>query len=78
MTAACTVQRNVLLSCDDQELAAAFERLVKEPSFAKISLTKWEFELAANAPTVFLEYGSFTWKQRKYLRQIAKKITEQR
>lgn len=63
-----------LLVCDDKELAEAFERLVKEPSFAKLNLTEWEFKLAANAPSVFLEWGGFTWKQRKYLREIVKKI----
>lgn len=63
-----------LLSCDDKELAEAFERLVGEPAFAKIGLTDWEFKLAADAPSVFLKWGRFTWKQRKYLREIAKKI----
>ena len=63
-----------LLVCDDKELAEAFERLVQEPSFVKLGLTKWEFELAANAPSVFIKWRGFTWKQRKYLREIVKKI----
>lgn len=67
-----------LLVCDDKELAEAFERLVKEPSFVKLGLTKWEFELAANAPGVFIQWGGFTWKQRKYLREIVKKIVGER
>lgn len=66
-----------LLVCDDKELAEAFERLVAEPSFAKIGLNDWEFKLAADAPSVFIEWGGFTWKQRKYLRQIVRKILEQ-
>lgn len=65
---------HLLRVCDDKALAEAFERLVKEPSFSKLSLTKWEFELAAEAPSVFLRWGGFTWKQRKYLREIVKKI----
>jgi len=69
-----TPKRHPLLSCDDKELAEAFERLAKEPAFTKIPLTDWEFKLAADAPTVFLKWGQFTWKQRKYLRQIVKKI----
>ena len=67
-----------LLVCDDKGLAEAFERLVADPSFAKLDLTDWEFKLAANAPSVFLEWGSFSWKQRKYLREIVKKIVEER
>jgi len=67
-----------LLCCDDKELAEAFERLVADPSFAKLDLTDWEFKLAANAPSVFLEWGGFTWRQRKYLREIVKKIVEDR
>lgn len=63
-----------LLVCDDQELAEAFERLMKEPAFTKIDLTKFEFELAANAPSVFIRWGGFTWRQRKCLREIVKKI----
>lgn len=67
-----------LLTCDDKTLAEAFERLVEEPAFTKIVLTKWEFELAANAPSVFIKWGEFTWKQRKYLREIVKKIVVER
>ncbi len=67
-----------LLVCDDKELAEAFERLAPEPSFAKLGLTDWEFRLAADAPGVFLKWGGFTWKQRKYLREIVKKIVEER
>jgi len=67
-----------LLVCDDKALAEAFERLVQEPSFAKLKLTKWEFELAANAPSVFIEWGGFSWKQRKCLREIVKKIVVER
>lgn len=69
-----STKRHPLLICDDRELAVAFERLVKETSFAKIELTDWEFKLAANAPVVFLKYGGFTWKQRKCLRQIVKRV----
>jgi hypothetical protein len=67
-----------LLFGTDKALAEAFERLLKEPSFAKLNLTKWEFELAADAPGVFLKWGGFTWKQRKYLREIVKKIVAER
>lgn len=67
-----------LLRCDDKELAEAFERLVAEPSFSKIALTPWEFQLASDAPSVFIKYGGFTWKQRKYLREIVKKIVAER
>lgn len=63
-----------LLVCDDAELAEAFERLIGEPAFSKIPLNDWEFKLAADAPVVFLQWGRFTWKQRKYLREIVKKI----
>ena len=63
-----------LLTCGDDELAAAFERLLKEPSFSKLGLNEWEFRLAADAPGAFLKWGSFTWKQRKYLREIVKKV----
>ncbi len=63
-----------LLVCDDKELSEAFARLVAEPSFAKIGLSEWEFKLAADAPSVYLKWGGFTWKQRKYLREIVKKI----
>lgn len=67
-----------LLRCDDAELAAAFERLLADESFAKIGLSDWEFRLASDAPSVFLKWGGFTWKQRKYLREIVKKIVEKR
>lgn len=66
---------NPLLTCDDKTLAEAFERLVKEPALAKISLSDWEFRLAVDAPSVFLKWGGFTWKQRKYLHEIVKKIS---
>lgn len=67
-----------LLMCDDKELAEAFERLVADPSFSKLGLTEWEFKLAADAPSVFVKWGGFTWKQRKYLREIVKKIVVER
>ncbi len=67
-----------LLTCDDKELAEAFERLVADESFSKIALTPWEFALASDAPSVFIRYGGFTWKQRKYLREIVKKIVVER
>lgn len=69
-----TPKPHPLLTATDKELAAAFERLLAEPSFSKVRLTDWEFRLAADAPGVFLRYGGFTWKQRKYLREIVKKI----
>jgi len=59
---------------DDASIAAAFGRLLQEPAFATIKLTDWEFELACNAPLIFEEFGGYTWKQRRSLRQIAKKI----
>jgi hypothetical protein len=65
-----------ILTADDKEIADAFGALIKEPSFSKLPLTDWEFKLACDAPIVFLQYGGFTWKQRKYLRQIAKKVLE--
>lgn len=59
---------------DDSSIAAAFVRLLKEPAAAKVALTDWEFKLACEAPLVFDRYGGFTWKQRRALRQIAKKV----
>jgi len=67
-----------LLVCDDKALAEAFERLLGEPTFSKLPLNDWEFKLAADAPGVFLQWGRFTWKQRKYLREIVKKIAVER
>lgn len=58
----------------DAGLAAAFDRLLKTPALTKIDLTSWEFELACNAPIIYDRFGTFTWKQRRALRQIAKKI----
>jgi hypothetical protein len=59
---------------DDASIAAAFSRLLKEPALAQIRLTDWEFELACNAPVVYEQFGGYTWRQRRALRQIAKKI----
>lgn len=70
--------RKLIWGWSDQELAEAFERLLKEPSFAKITLNDWEFKLAADAPGVFLRWGGFTWKQRKHLREVAEKIMRKR
>jgi hypothetical protein len=67
-----------LLTCDDKTLAEAFERLLGEPTFPKLPLNDWEFKLAADAPGVFLRWGGFTGRQRKYLREIVKKITVER
>lgn len=58
----------------DAGIAAAFGRLLQEPALAKIPLTDWEFEMVCNAPLVFERYGAYTWKQRRALREIAKKI----
>jgi hypothetical protein len=59
---------------DDRKIFEAFERLLKEPAFSKINLTDWEFRLAADAPGIYTKFGGFTWKQRRALRQIMKKI----
>lgn len=67
-----------LLRCDDKELATAFERLLADESFAKIGLSDWEFKLASDAPGVYQKWGGFTWRQRKYLREIVKKIVAER
>lgn len=38
------------------------------------NFTEWEFKLAADAPSVLIKWGGFTRRQRKYLREIVKKI----
>lgn len=63
---------------DDASIAAAFQRLLNSPSLAKVKLARWEFELACNAPLVYDEWGSFTWKQRRALRKIAYKLGVQK
>lgn len=66
--------RHLVYGWSDLHLAEAFKRLIHGPQFARLQLSAWEFQFARDAPGVFERYGGFTWKQRKYLREIACKI----
>lgn len=64
-----------LLVAPDNELAAAFQRWRDDPeSTMSALLNDWEFKFACDAPVVFEKWNGFTWKQRKCLREIVKKI----
>ena len=59
---------------NDPDIAAAFTRLAASKSLSKVDLSQAEFEMACESPLIYQKWGGFTWKQRRFLRQIALKL----
>lgn len=66
--------RHPLLTAPDAELVAAVSRLLEDPSFLKLNLTKWEVDFLASMPAVMLRWRRLTTKQRQCCRDIVEKI----
>lgn len=58
----------------DKEIAHAVAMVTTWQHFSTLVLKPFESKLLADAPAVWMRYGSFTWKQRKCLQEILVKV----
>ncbi len=66
-----------ILELEDEGLVRASVLVTYHGLFPELSITNWEREFLGDMPNYWARTGEVSWKQRRSLRRILSKITEE-